>query len=190
MARSGCPLESRRSTALRCGTVPGAASRPGTPGGSRIKDVRQGALAACGAHTSRGARQPSRTKRACWKSIPSPGCPGAHPSAPADRRHKDRGVCGASSRRRRNVAILAFDAAARRAVAVRNPAALGASCLTAPKNERAARTRWGPSSTALSHRQAVAATGAWGWAAERKAERGRDRRSPRDQPKSTRLDRE
>jgi glycerophosphoryl diester phosphodiesterase len=64
-----------------------------------------------------------------------------------------------------NVAILAFDWAVLRAVAVRDPA-LRRVCLTAPKTAEQRALWWGPGFEGTSIPQAVAATGAWGWAAE------------------------
>jgi glycerophosphoryl diester phosphodiesterase len=64
-----------------------------------------------------------------------------------------------------NVAILAFDWAVLRAVAARNPV-LRRVCLTAPKTAEQRDLWWGPGFEGTSIPQAVAATGAWGWAAE------------------------
>jgi glycerophosphoryl diester phosphodiesterase len=64
-----------------------------------------------------------------------------------------------------NVAILAFDWAVLRAVAARNPG-LRRVCLTAPKTAKQRALWWGPGFEGTSIPQAVAATGAWGWAAE------------------------
>ena len=68
----------------------------------------------------------------------------------------------------RNVAILAFDWSVLRAVAVRNPG-LRRVCLTAPKTAERRALWWGPGFEGTSIPQAVAATGAWGWAAEQKS---------------------
>jgi glycerophosphoryl diester phosphodiesterase len=67
-----------------------------------------------------------------------------------------------------NVAILAFDWAVLRAIAVRNPV-LRRVCLTAPKTARQRALWWGTGFEGSSIPQAVAATGAWGWAAEQKS---------------------
>jgi glycerophosphoryl diester phosphodiesterase len=67
-----------------------------------------------------------------------------------------------------NVAILAFDWAVLGAIAVRNPA-LRRVCLTAPKTAEQRALWWGPGFEGTSIPQAVAATGAWGWAAEQKS---------------------
>ncbi len=66
-----------------------------------------------------------------------------------------------------NVAILAFDWAVLRAVAVRNPV-LRRVCLTSPRTARQRALWWGPDFEDTTIPQAVAATGAWGWAAEQK----------------------
>jgi glycerophosphoryl diester phosphodiesterase len=66
-----------------------------------------------------------------------------------------------------NAAILAFDWAVLRAVAACNPA-LRRVCLTAPKTAQQRALWWGPGFEGSSIPQAVAATGAWGWAAEQK----------------------
>jgi glycerophosphoryl diester phosphodiesterase len=65
----------------------------------------------------------------------------------------------------RNVIILAFEWAVLHAVAVRNPV-LRRLCLTAPKTAEQRALWWGPGFEGTSIPQAVAATGAWGWAAE------------------------
>jgi glycerophosphoryl diester phosphodiesterase len=67
-----------------------------------------------------------------------------------------------------NVAILAFDWAVLRAIATRNPA-LRRVCLTAPKTAQQRALWWGTGFEGSSIPQAVAATGAWGWAAAQKS---------------------
>ena len=67
-----------------------------------------------------------------------------------------------------NGAILAFDWAVLRAIAARNPA-LRRVCLTAPKTAEQRALWWGPGFEGSSIPQAVAATGAWGWAAAQKS---------------------
>lgn len=67
-----------------------------------------------------------------------------------------------------NVAILAFDWAVLRAVAARR-SALRRVCLTAPKTAQQRALWWGQGFEGASIPQAVAATGAWGWAAEQKS---------------------
>ncbi len=63
------------------------------------------------------------------------------------------------------VAILAFDWSVLRAVASQRPS-LRRVCLTAPKTAQNRVLWWGPDFEAASLPEAVAATGAWGWAAE------------------------
>ena len=67
-----------------------------------------------------------------------------------------------------NAAILAFDWAVLRAVEARNPA-LRRVCLTAPNTAQQRALWWGPGFEGSSIPQAVAATGAWGWAAAQKS---------------------
>jgi glycerophosphoryl diester phosphodiesterase len=66
------------------------------------------------------------------------------------------------------IVIFAFDWAVLRAVAARQPA-LRRVCLTAPKTAQHRDVWWGPGYDGMSIPQAVAATGAWGWAAEQKS---------------------
>ena len=67
----------------------------------------------------------------------------------------------------RNIVIFAFDWAVLRAVAARNPT-LRRVCLTEPETAQQRDLWWGPGFEGTSIPQAVAATGAWGWAAEQK----------------------
>ncbi|HEY1857429.1 glycerophosphodiester phosphodiesterase [Acidocella sp.] len=66
------------------------------------------------------------------------------------------------------IVIFVFDWAVLRAVAAGNPA-LRRVCLTAPKTAQHRNVWWGPGFDGMSIPQAVAATGAWGWAAEQKS---------------------
>ena len=66
-----------------------------------------------------------------------------------------------------NIVIFAFDWAVLRAVAARSPT-IRRVCLTAPKTAQQRDLWWGEDFESTSIPQAVAATGAWGWAAEQK----------------------
>ena len=83
----------------------------------------------------------------------------SHP--PALMVEKMLGVLEAAPRDR--VSILAFDWAVLRAVAARAPG-LRRVCLTAPDTAEARELWWGPGFDGLTLPQAVAATGAYGWA--------------------------
>ena len=152
------PLEARRHRDRHRpdrGCLPGAASRPGTPRWPPDQGCRQGGPSPLGAHTSRPRSPTSPTLNGCWKSRHSRIAERTHPPELIAAQVIE--VLGKLPTTR-NVAILAFDWAVLRAIAVRNPG-LRRVCLTAPKTAQRRTFWWGPGFEGTSIPQAVAATG-------------------------------